>query len=291
MIRKESGHNAVQQKYKSDLESLYHATVEDVDFVTNNQQAMSDANDWVKARTKGLIKKMLDSPPEPDTRAIIMNTIYFKGKWEQPFVKSFNQRLNFYNKGTTEKQVEFMSQSMKYFPHKAMRINGENVQVIELAYANDSLSMVLMLPDERLGLHNILSSNRSKGDLMYMMQAIRDLNETRAVNLMLPKFKLEAKYNLRTSLEEMGVTDIFNANVADLSGINGQRNLFVSQVKHKTVVRVDEEGTEAAAATSLMFPGAGFVPALDFHADHPFIFLIRDRESGLVIFIGKLEEL
>ena len=290
MIRKESSVNAIQQQFKSDLQSLYHAKVSEVDFITKGQEARAEANAWVRSATHGLIRSIMDAAPSPDSRAVIMNAVYFKGHWRKPFVKSATANRTFYGH-VSNASVPFMMHFQTQFPHKYLQINGVPVQALEMAYVNDSLSMVVLLPDAHDGLHTILSSNRSRSDLLFALEAVRHFNETRGVNVLLPKFKLDTDVQLESCLQSLGARDLFNSNVADLSGINGMRNLYVSSVKHKGQVRVDEEGTEAAAVTSVNIATTAFVPSIDLTVDHPFLFLIRDRDSGLVLFIGKVEQL
>ena len=297
MVRKESLQSAVQHQFKADLQSLYHAKVSEIDFITKGEEAKSEANTWVRSATKGGSRMILDSPPSPDTRAVLLNAVHFRAKWRTPFPRSATEKRTFYSRGVNASQTDFVSHSQQLLAHRQLQINGQSVQALELPYANDSLSMVLLLPDRRTGLQAILAdTNRSRNDLLFALEAVREMNETRAISLQVPKFKVEANLSLQPALEALGVTDIFNSNVADLSGMNGLRNLYVSLIKQRGDVRFDEEGTMEGAAAAPAAAGNSTVtlpsvPSISFVADHPFLFLIRDKGSGLVLFIGKLEGL
>lgn len=281
---------AVLNQYKADLQSMYHAKLSDVDFVTKGTQIMTEVNNWVRNSTKGMIKSVMGEPPAQDTRSIILSVIGFKGKWEKPFPKSRTQKMNFFNNGVNETQTDFMLLGEESFSHKRLQIGGEDVQALELAYVNDSVSMIILLPEERNGLQSILSSNTSEADLTSAVTEVSSFNETASFNMAIPKFKLETEYTLNPTLMHMGIRDVFSSRDADLSGMNGQRNLYVSYVKHKAVVRVDEEGTEAVAVSSIGIVEDSLVISSNFTADHPFLFLIKDKVTSVIFFIGKVEK-
>jgi serpin B len=159
-----------------------------------------------------------------------------------------------------------------------------------MPYVNDSMSMVILLPASKDGLGKVIASPE-------LRSAIYNLNnqfDYTAMDVSIQKFKLETDYSLIETLTQMGIRKVFTSE-ADLSGINGQRNLIVSEIKHKAVVKVDEAGTEAAAVTFVaVMPTSAMVPMtppIEFKADRPFMFLIRNKGTGLVYFIGKVEEL
>ena len=203
--------------------------------------------------------------------------------------------MPFYNKGVTEVSKTFMTKMEKHFRHQNLTIGGQAAQALEMPYVDDSLSMVIVLPEARDGLSRMLASNSLTSDLGSALAGFSNSMERSEMNLYIPKFKIESDYALVTSLTQLGIRKAFTEGQADLSGINGETNLFVSQVKHKAVVKVDEKGTEAAAVTMVdVYPMSArypYVPPIDFRADHPFLFFIRDRVSGLILFTGKLEEL
>lgn len=295
LIQKEEQANQAVEDYKSQEASNYAARVDDVNFATDGQAITTRVNDWVKNNTKGLIKSILQMPPDPDTFALLLNAIYFKGEWEQKFSSAMTTNMTFYNKGANGKDTEFMRKLGKWFLYKEAQLAGETVQVLDLPYEADSMSMVIILPQQNDSLKTMLTSSNFASDMKSLLTTgLRDL-KGKQMNLFIPKFKLESDYSLIPTLDEMGVKKVFESGEADLSGVNGKKNLFVSKIKHKAVIRVDEDGTEAAAVTMLdMYPMSAssvYVPPVDFRVDHPFLFLIRNKETGLVLFMGKVEEL
>ena len=203
--------------------------------------------------------------------------------------------MKFLNKGVNEKEADFMSKMRKHFPYKEMTIAGQAVKVLEMPYVADSMSMVILLPQMNDSLQKILSAERITSDLTSLLETgLNDLKRTE-MNLYIPKFRLETDYSLIPTLSQLGIRKVFTGGEADLSGVNGKNNLYVSKIKHKAVVQVSEDGTEAAAVTFFdMYPMSGssvYIPPVDFVADHPFLFLIRNKETGLVLFIGKVEEI
>ena len=271
--------------------------MDEVNFAENAQDIMLTVNNWVKQQTHGLIQSILSTPPRADCRAIILNAIYFKGEWLQPFSKAVNREMYFYNNGneSTAVNTTFMSKLEKYFRHKNLTIAGQEAQALEMTYDKDDLSMVILLPRQLDGLKQMMSSSDFKTDLQTFIGSINSQLERTEMNLFIPKFKIESDIALNDLLKSMGIVKAFTPGSADLSGINGESNLFVSQAKHKAVVQVDEQGTEAAAVTLFdAYPMSArwpYVPPTDFRADHPFLFLIRHRVTGLVLFMGKVEQL
>ena len=161
----------------------------------------------------------------------------------------------------------------------------EGLQLLELPYAGDGFAMVVLLPRDVDGLKN-LENLLNKQTLDHWLTQARELN----VAVLLPKFKLAAQFSLAKPLGEMGMTDAFSPG-ADFSGMDGERDLFISAVVHKAFVDVNEEGTEAAAATGVVMRMNAVRmprPTPIFRADHPFIFLIRDLHSGSILFLGRV---
>ena len=284
--------NETLQKYKSDLQSLYSAKLDDVDFLNDGANILSVVNEWVKENTKGLIQCILSEPPSPATRLILLNAIYFKGKWEKPFKKDVTKKMPFYNKGQDEVQTDFMLKYQKPFQYAVEEVGGEKTQLIELPYEDKTTSMIIILPDKRDGLKLMLSNKNFLADVTGIIsnKSGTEFYKT-TLDIFLPKFKLETEYELNDTLSKMGISDIFSGD-ADLSGITGAKDLFVSLIKHKAVVKVDEEGTEAAAVTAVVMMRMCAMIQLEkieFRVDHPFLFVIKDKKTGLALFIGKVE--
>ena len=292
--------NAVFEQFKLDVQSLYHACIDDVDYSADGPEIQALVNKWVKNQTHNLIDSIMDAPPDPNASALILNSIHFQGKWEVPFSNTSNRNYTFFNHGVTGKETEFLIKYNKHFPYKELTIAGEAVQAVELAYNADSISMFIILPQNRDGLNKILASNNTNADLKSAIDSLSDLQDRPEVIINIPKFRLATKYSLKNTLPALGIRNIFSPGQADFSGINAnegikQEDLYVSEVTHKAVISVDEDGTEAAAVTRVdvdlfraRFPVAA--PKV-FRADHPFLFFIKDKSSGIVLFIGKVEEL
>lgn len=295
LVEKEEKDNPVLYKYKKDMDQLYGAKVDDVDFDGDTSKIQTDVNQWVRSRTNGLIDSIMDSPPDPSTTAIILNAIYFKGTWVKSFDKQNTQRRKFVTRNFEKLDADFMTMKGDRFLYQKLPLAGEEVQVLEMPYASDSMSMVILLPSRTKGVQNMMSSERFASEMETLLANLNELLSKRVINLMIPKFKLQSEYSVIPTLEKMGIKHIFTPGSADLSGINGRSDLVVSEVKHKAVVEVDEEGTEAAGGTfaAIQPPSVLVEPirSIEFRVDHPFIFLIRDRVTGLLYFVGKVEAL
>ena len=284
-----SQENAITAEFISNLRSSYLARVDSVDFARNATAIQTQANEWVKNQTRGLIDLILSSPPAADTKLLLLNVIYFRGKWKHPFDKQLSRMMTFFNDGKNEAGVDFMiDQGNRYQTADAV-ISGQKVQSLRLDYSDNRTCMIILLPEQRNGLPDMIANSSFESDVSNVLQ--NSNFTTGKVDIWIPKFKLETDYNLIPVLENMGLSEVFSTS-ADFSRITGTKDLFVSQVKHKAFVKVDEEGTEAAGVT-LIAPGYSFNPAPTptFKADHPFIFLIKDMNSGLVLFAGKVDQL
>lgn len=297
LVQKQDEADAVLEKYKTDVAAMYHGRVDDVDFKTNGAKIMSDVNQWVKNQTRGLIDSILSQVPSSDTRVILLNAIYFKDKWQHQFVKELTGKRKFYNKGLQTGNgavTDFMMSLDDHWSYKDLQISGEQVQVLEMPYESGNRSMLIFLPEKKDGLTTMLSASNFTDAFSEALTSINDMRRPK-VNVYIPKFELKTEYSLKPTLQSLGITDVFDPTKADLSGITEKEKLVVSKVTHKAYVKVDEEGTEAAALTAIQtvavmayFPQP---PPIVFRADHPFLFLIRDRVTGLILFMGKVEEL
>ena len=289
LIQKEAKGNQVLDKYRSDLQTSYASQVDDVDFAKDAVKILGTVNGWVKKNTKELIQSILTEPPPSSTRLILLNAVYFKGKWDKPFEKNLTQPMPFFNRGTDEeKQTDFLIHYNKKHGYSKGTVGGQQVQVLEMTYDGSSKSMIIVLPDKRDGLKEMIAADSFLTDVSKVDADLRQ----RKLDLFMPKFKFETEYDLNNDLSEMGISDIFTSS-ADLSAIAGRKDLLVSLVKHKAVVKVDEEGTEAAAVTAVMVMRCCMVmepdEKIELRADHPFLFLIKDKRSNLTLFLGKVE--
>ena len=261
------------------LAANYGAGMMAVDFVGVPDEARVRINDWVAEETEGRIKDLL--PPgiiDESTRLVLTNAIYFNASWHQPFSRSNTRVRPFHLAGGGTVDVPMMTETYRDYGYA----RGDGYQAVDLPYSWGELSMTILLPDEgKLG--------EFEGSLdSAMLDRIIDGIVTDWVTLTMPLFEFESEFSLGDALAEMGMPDAFGAE-ADFSGMTGSRALWISEVVHKAFVSVDEEGTEAAAATAVAMAesGPGKEP-IAVTVDRPFIFLIRDTGTGTVLFLGRV---
>ncbi|MCX6708831.1 MAG: serpin family protein [Candidatus Woesearchaeota archaeon] len=260
--------------YMSVVEKYYSGKSTNVDFVNAPEQSRVTINDWVEQQTKNKIKDLLPaSPPviNPLTRLVLTNAIYFKGDWLFQFDKRKTQEADFKVSPDKAVKVQMMGLSDEEFNYADMG----DLQAIELPYAGKELSMLVLLPDD-------INSFELSAEYLKMLKNNMRKSE---IPVYLPKFKLETKYFLSEDLKAMGMPTAFDMD-ADFSGMTGTDDLFISSVIHQAFVEVNEEGTEAAAATAVIMELKA-VMIKPFRADHPFIFLIQDKNNN-ILFLGRV---
>jgi serpin B len=274
--------------FKNDVQNYYNAKLEEVDFTTAVETIRKKINDWVEQHTNNKIKELVKSGIITQlTRLVLVNAIYFKGKWANPFKENDTQEEPFWVKDDESIEVPMMTQK-HYFRY----MENETFQGLELPYVGTSsslnpreknnISMIVLLPQQRDGLANVEESLKENLD-DYLQHSYRQ-----KVKVFLPKFKINTGFELSDTLSTMGMPDAFSEK-ADFSGIDGQKQLYLTSVIHQAFVDVNEEGTEAAAATAVFATTRGMPPPTPtFRADHPFIFLIRHNSSGSILFLGRV---
>lgn len=255
-------------------QTYFDAVIEEVDF--NDPETKERINRWVSDKTEGLIEEIIETIP-PNIVMYLINAIYFNGEWTYPFDSEKTETKPFYRPDDTTVDVEMMRMDER---EDMLLAQGEDYTAVNLYYGDAGYAMTLVLPGEETGLENWLS-NMTWND----WQALTDgFVETR-FNLELPKFELEYEVDeFKEILQEMGIVDAFGP--ADFSRITGGPNdLFIGDTRHKTFISVDEEGTEAAAATSVViFESAP--PEIRFN--RPFFYTIREVETGTILFMGTM---
>lgn len=261
----------------------YEAGFKEVDYVDTKarEETRQMINKWVEDKTSGKIKDII-KPDDIDalTRLILTNAIYFKGKWELQFDPKNTKSMPFYASDSVKIDTPMM--------HQKARFNygeDEEVQVLEMPYAGRDLSMVVILPKSNISLSKIektLSTRKLKSWLSSLSE--------REVEVYIPKFKIEKRYILNEVLKKLGMVDAFDMMKADFSGMTPKPDLYITSVIHQSFVEVNEEGTEAAAATAVIMGTKAVIIPTVFKADRPFIFLIKDNRSGSILFIGRLAE-
>uniref|UniRef100_A0A668AQC1 Leukocyte elastase inhibitor n=1 Tax=Myripristis murdjan TaxID=586833 RepID=A0A668AQC1_9TELE len=272
--------------FLADTKKHYDAELESVDFKTSAETARININNWVEKQTQDKIKDLL-APGVVDsmTRLVLVNAIYFKGNWDRKFDADLTKDAQFKLNKNENKPVKMMYQKAK-FP--LTYIPEVNCQILELPYKGKDLSMLIFLPnemeDDTTGLEK-LEKELTYEKFVEWTQP--DMMDTMEVQVGLPRFKMEESYDLKDILTRMGMGDAFDVGMSDFSGMSPANDLVLSQVVHKAFVEVNEEGTEAAAATAaIMMMRCARMPD-QFIADHPFLFFIRHKPSMSVLFAGR----
>ncbi|XP_061569930.1 leukocyte elastase inhibitor-like isoform X2 [Cololabis saira] len=272
------------QEFLTETRKHYDAELESVDFITSHQEARIRINNWVEKQTQGKIRDVVaEGVLNEMSRLVLVNAIYFKGTWNEPFLPYKTYDTDFKLNKNEKKKVKMMTQET----HVPFAFIPEvNCQILEMPYKGKELSMLIFLPkdieDDTTGLEKL------EKQLTYekFMEWTGELTVTQ-VNVSLPRFKLEETYDLNRVLTSMGMEDAFDEGKSDLSGMSGNKDLVLSKVTHKAFVEVNEEGTEAAAATSsfITLKCATMMPY--FYADQPFLFFIRHNATMSVLFAGR----
>lgn len=269
----------INDEFLSINQKYYNAGVLPINFFTDPEKSRLTINNWVEKNTNNKITNLLtEGTIHNETRMVLVNAIYFKGRWDKTFDKNQNTTDIFYVFKTCQTQAIFMNSfiNTEYY-------EDDLLSIVEIPYSGLDQSLIIILPKERYGLkvvENIFDYTS--------ISAYFDKMTTKRVNLSLPKFKTEATYDLKNQLSKMGMPLAFTNN-ADFSGITGDKSLAIDKIIHKAVIEVNEEGTEAAAATAVtMRKTSIFTDEVRCKADHPFIYLIRDNQTNTILFIGRL---
>ena len=274
------------KEYADVVEGYYHSKADNVDFKDTPDDARQTINTWVEQKTADKIKDLI--PPnyvDHLTRLVLTNAIYFKGAW----VKEFDRTKTWNDIFITGDGRTVTVPMMKRLDEEARfnYLEKRDMQMLQMQYKGENISLLILLPKE----HDIVPLEKSL-TVDKLDQWKRDLKEQR-VDVYIPKFKINANYFLAKNLTKMGMPTAF-AEMADLSGISTGKGLFISEVIHQAFIDVDEKGTEAAAATAVLTK-EGLSQDTDqmapiFRADHPFLFLIEDKETNCILFMGKFSD-
>jgi serpin B len=261
----------------------YDATLFHLDFKKDSENSRLKINGWVEKKTEGKIRDLLaEGIITALTRLVLTNTIYFKAEWENQFNADNTKTDKFWLTEEKKTEVQMMEQR-NYFGYEEF----ENLQVLEMRYQGGALSMFVFLPKKIDGLSDV-ESELNSGTLKGWTSNLR----RQEVRVYLPKFKTTKDLNLKEILVSMGMADAFSMN-ADFSGMEPEKELFITDALHKAFIEVDEAGTEAAAATAVVVGVKSAFPIKEppvFRADHPFMFLIRENENKSILFMGRLTE-
>jgi len=260
------------------LAENYGAGLRILDFINETEESRLAINDWVSDQTEGRIEDLIPQGVITWlTRLVLTNAIYFNAAWAYPFDEDMTANGPFYLPDGGQVTVPMMKQTESFG-----YTDGEGYQAIELLYDGDELSMVIMLPED--GQFEVFEEGLQADKVSDIIGGLQ-LTE---VALTMPQFEFDSEFSLKDTLAEMGMPIAFSTG-ADFSGMTGSPELFIAEVVHKAFVSVDEAGTEAAAATAVpMELTAVPEPPVEVTLDHPFIFLIRDIETGAVLFVGRV---
>jgi serpin B len=271
----------IQPAFENTLTNNYHAPLTPLDFIANPEAARSEINRWTEEHTKEKIKNLFPAGTlDAQVRLVLTSAIYFYGKWQDPFVTSRTKPAPFTLPTGVTTQADFMNQT-SHFGYT----ETPSAQILEMRYAGTGIAFDAVLPKTASGLAAIERSLTSES-----LNGWFGSLTARNVQVSLPKFRTESEFSLRKALSTLGIPTAFTAQ-ADFSGIDPKSGLAISEVVHKAFVDVAEQGTEAAAATGITMRATAMrmpEPPVVFRADHPFLFLIRDTHSGVVLFIGRV---
>ncbi|CAF3059647.1 unnamed protein product [Rotaria sp. Silwood2] len=288
----------LQEEYLKIVQNSFKADIKLEDFENESTQAVQRINTWVEQQTNNLIRNLLSTRDvTPDTRLIVINSIYFKGTWIKEFNKNFTkQNANFYETNGKISTVALMYQKGTF---AYAENNDLHVQIVHVPYKSENKDVefvfTVILPNRGVQLDVVEQKLASQPDLMQKLFS-RENTRTEELILYLPKFKMETTFELSDVLQQLGMKDAFNDHKANFTGIvsakNNQNRFYISKIIHKALIDVNEQGSEAAAATAVII--MSFTTSfhqqphpIEFKADRPFLFFIRESRQNTVLFCGR----
>lgn len=270
----------VNREYILTVNKYYGAEVNEVDFMRDPINATKRINGWTESKTNGKIKDLLDHVDD-NTIAVLVNAIYFKGKWEHAFDKSRTKDDMFTASDGEKQQTKMMQLGSSAEGVNLMYANFSDAEIIKLPYKGNKMAMYIILPKKKMNNLTFEQFDEYKSRM-----------KNSELWIEMPKFKVETeRYDMIEYMKSLGIVDVFDANAANLSGIsNVPQKPYVSKVVHKAFIEVDEEGTEAAGATAIdiVIESMPMKKIVHFRADHPFIYIIEHEDAG-VLFMGRLD--
>ncbi|MGE5221341.1 MAG: serpin family protein, partial [Omnitrophica WOR_2 bacterium] len=269
-----------EQAYLDLLAQNYGAGLRLADFQQDPEASRNLINQWVSEATKDKIKDLFPQGSiDANTRLALANAIYFKAAWESPFTKESTSDKTFHLADGSAVDVPMMYQGNAHLEYA----KEAGYQAVGLPYVGDQVKMVAVMPDE--GKFQAFESGLTAAQLNGIFQSLQG----QTIDLSMPKFKFETEFDLGKTLTTLGMANAFNPDQADFSGMDGRKDLYISAVLHKAYIAVDENGTEAAAATGVAIGVTAIqanIPQVTL--DRPFLFFIIDQETGTVLFAGKV---
>ena len=265
---------AIADKYSAPIEPL---------------ESLEQVNKWCNDKTHGKIPKILETL-SPDTVMLLLNAIYFKGEWESQFDAKFTKNLTFYNFGIEQKNVETMEQLEHFYYYE-----DKKVQIISLPFKEDLMSAIIILPNEKMDINTYINYLPLSHD---EINTVLSQLERKKVHLQLPKFEVEFSDELNQILIDLGMYDAFSPKDADFSGLREEGGLYISKVIHKTYLKVNENGTEAAGVTVVEVEETAIYDEdskiYDMKINRPFLFLLKNNllpEEHNLVFMAKIEKI
>lgn len=268
-----------QQAYLDLLAKNYGTGLRLVDFINNPETARQQINDWVSQQTQDKIQNLFPQGTiDANTRLALVNAIYFKASWMNAFNPDQTQQGIFNLMNGEQVSVPMMSsnEAAKYYGR------GTDYQVVGLPYLGGQSMMVILLPDE--GKFDQVEASLDEQELNTILNSLKNSD----VELSMPKFKIESQFSLPETLAAMGMPAAFDPTQADFSGMDGRRDLYISEIMHKAFVDVDESGTEAAAATGVAMSLTAVQEKTSVNVDRPFLFFIYEPTHGTILFAGRV---
>ncbi|XP_052678571.1 serpin B3-like [Crassostrea angulata] len=267
-----------EETFMIECEKHFKTAAESLDF-SKSAVASSKINSWVSQQTENKIQNLVPADAlDALTFMVLINAIYFKGNWKSKFQSKNTRKMEFRNeKGNFMTDMMYQKASFRFCHLPDMQINA-----LDIPYQGDKLSMLVLLPMAVDGLNDL----EEKLSERFLNGVISHLREQK-VEVHLPKFKMESTFELRPHLSALGMSSAFDENKADFSGIDNSKNVYINEVFHKAFVEVNEEGSEAAAATAVKFRTRCVQITQEFRANHPFLFFIRDSVNDVILFSGR----
>nr|XP_017498059.2 serpin B12 [Manis javanica]XP_017498060.2 serpin B12 [Manis javanica]XP_036871432.1 serpin B12 [Manis javanica] len=274
-------------EYLDGVVQFYHTTIESIDFRKDTEKSRQEINFWVESQSQGKIKELFSKDTINNaTVLVLVNAVYFKAKWEKYFDSENTVDALFSVNESEKKTVKMMNQKGLF---RIGFIEELQAQILEMRYTKGALSMFVLLPacsaDDLKGLEEL--EKNITYEKIVAWSSSENMSEER-VDVSFPKFTLEDSYDLNSILRGMGITDIFEERKADLTGISPTPKLYLSKIVHKTFVEVDENGSEAAAASGVVGVEKSVPSWVTFNANHPFLFFIRHNKTQTILFYGRV---
>ncbi|XP_038191125.1 serpin B9-like [Arvicola amphibius] len=268
--------------YKESCLQFYHSELEQLSFAKAPEESRKHINTWVSKQTEGKIPELLSGGSvDSETRLVLVNALYFNGKWHQQFANTHTREMPFKINQKEERPIQMMCQEDR-FNHAY--INEVQAQVLEMPYEGMERSLLVLLPDDGVDLSQVENNLTFEKVTAWTKP---DFMKSIYIEVFLPKFKLEEDYKMESVFQHLRMADVFRGSKADSSAMSPEKDVYLSKFVHKTVVEVNEEGTEAAAASAIISHDCGHIPALTFCADRPFLFFIRHNETNSLLFCGR----